>query len=376
MRATWVLIPLIVVLVLVCGVWYFIGPELSGRIWYARETARLQAIRENLPHLKQADKLSTLLREVSKAVKPAVVEIRVLQTSGIEGTRRFGRLEEGAIGSGVILDRKNGYVVTNDHVVSGAKKITVVLADGRKLTAQWVRSDRMTDLAIIKISPDKLLDIPLGDSDKVEVGDLVLAVGSPIRLPQTVTFGMISAKGRMYGRSDKYQNYLQTDAAINHGNSGGPLINMSGEVIGINVAIVSPSGTSAGLGLAIPSNMVKRVSRQLIEDGRVTRGFIGLGFREIDQNIATLLKLPHARGALVIAVAPDGPADSAGIKNGDFILSVNSQPISNIQEFRHIVADITPGETIPIEFYRKGETMILSVKIILQPENMPDAFRP
>ena len=376
MSATKLWVPLVVIGALVwCG-FYVLGPNLAGRISYACESARQRAITENLSKLKQADQLSALFREVSKAVKPAVVEVRVLQEAEPEGRRRSRRLENGAIGSGVIVDHKNGYVVTNDHVISGADRITVVLADGRKLVAQWVRSDRMTDLAVIKIEPDKLLDIPLGDSDNMEVGDLVLAVGSPIQLPQTVTSGMISAKGRMYGRSDKYQNYLQTDAAINHGNSGGPLINMDGEIIGINVAIVSPSGTSAGLGLAIPSNMVKRVARQLIEDGKVTRGFIGLAFRAVDQETAKKRKLPHTRGALVIMVAQNGPADTAGIKEGDFILSVDSQTIANSQEFRHIVADISPGTTIPIELYRDGKTMILSVEIILQPENMSDAFRP
>ena len=374
MRATRLWLPLVVIGILVwCG-WYFLGPTLAGRIWYARETARMRAIREHLPHLKQADGLSTLFREVSKAVKPAVVEVRVLQETAFNRRRLPGTLEGGAIGSGVILDRENGYVVTNEHVISGAEKITVVLADGRKLDAEWARFDKMTDLAVIKITPDRLLDIPLGDSDKVEVGDLVLAVGSPIRLPQTVTFGMISAKGRMYGRSDKYQNYLQTDAAINHGNSGGPLINMAGEIIGINVAIVSPSGTSAGLGLAIPANMVKRVTSQLIEDGKVTRGFIGLAFTAVEEKTAGELNLPHTRGALVTMVAPDGPADLAGIRNGDFILSVDSHAITNSQEFRHIIADISPGTTIPIELYRDGETMILSVKIILQPKDMREAF--
>ena len=397
MRATRLWVPLIVIGALVwCG-FYVLGPTLAGRIWYARETARqraisensytisyaretarMRAIRENLPHLKQADGLSTLFRAVSKVVKPAVVEIRVLQDSEIEGRRLSPRLESGAIGSGVILDRKNGYVVTNEHVISGADKdeITVVLADRRKLVAQWVRSDRMTDLAIIKIAPDKLLEIPLGDSDKVDVGDLVLAVGSPIRLPQTVTFGMISAKGRMYGRSDKYQNYLQTDAAINHGNSGGPLINMAGEIIGINVAIVSPSGTNAGLGLAIPSNTVKRVTGQLIDDGKATRGFIGLQIGELDKTIIARLNLPHGRGALVKMAAPGGPGDLAGIKDDDFILSVDSLPIASSQKFRHIIAAIEPGTIVPLEIYRDGKPMIVSVKIILQPEDMRGAFRP
>ncbi len=357
------------------SLWFF-APKIVYRISYARESARQKALIENLPDLKQADGLSMLFREVSKAVKPAVVEVRVSQKAALTRSRVSPRLEGGAIGSGVVVDRKNGYVVTNEHVISGADSVAVVLADGRKLKAQWVRSDRMTDLAVIKIPPDKLMDSPMGDSDEMEVGDLVLAVGSPIRLPQTVTFGGISAKGRMYGQSDKYQNYLQTDAAINHGNSGGPLINMTGEIIGINVAIVSPSGTNAGLGLAIPSNTVKLVTDQLIKSGKVTRGFIGLAFKAVDQETAGKLGLPHSRGALVTMVAPSGPADKAGIQEGDFILSVDSQPVASSQEFRHIVADILPGTTIPIELFRDEEILILSVKIILQPDNMAEAFRP
>jgi serine protease Do len=304
------------------------------------------------------------------------VEVRVTHAPEVKGRRRLRRLEEGAIGSGVILDHKNGYVVTNEHVISGADKVTVVLADGRKLLAEWVRSDRMTDLAVIKIAPDKLLDIPLGDSDEMEVGDLVLAVGSPIKLPQTVTFGMISAKGRITGRTERYQNYLQTDAAINHGNSGGPLINMAGQVIGINVAIVSTSGTNAGLGLAIPSNMVKRVYRQLIEDGKATRGFIGLQLTELDPRIIERLKLPSDKGALVRMTAPGGPGDLAGIKEDDFILSVDSQSIINSQKFRHIIAALKPGTTVPVEIYRDGKPMIVSVKIIPQPDDMLRAFSP
>jgi len=376
MKASRLWLPLIVVGVLVwCGA-YVLGPSLAGRLWYARETARLKAIRENLPHLSQADSLSTLFREVSKAVKPAVVEVRVVQDAEIRGPELRRRFNEGAIGSGVIIDAENGYIVTNEHVISGAETITVVLADGREINVAWVRSDRMSDLAVIKIDAKRLIDIPMGDSDAVEVGDLVLAVGSPIRLRQTVTFGMISAKGRMYGRSDKYQNYLQTDAAINHGNSGGPLINMSGEIVGINVAIVSPSGTNAGLGLSIPSNMVKRVSSQLIKDGKVTRGFIGLAFREVDEEMALELDLPDTKGALVILVAPDGPADEAGIRVGDFIVTIDSQPVPNTQKLRHIIANIAPGTTIPVKFYRDGQTAVVSVKIQIQPDNMSEAFRP
>jgi S1-C subfamily serine protease len=374
MNLSKLLAPFLVIATLIWGGLWIFAPKLVDRISYARESARQRAIIESLPKLKQADGLSMLYREVSKAVKPAVVEVRVSKTTEIPGQRFSSVPEAGAIGSGVVVDRKNGYVVTNEHVISGADSVSVVLADGRKLRAEWVRSDRMTDLAVIKIPPDKLMDIPLGDSDEMEVGDLVLAVGSPIRLPQTVTFGGISAKGRMYGQPDKYQNYLQTDAAINHGNSGGPLINMAGEIIGINVAIVSTSGASAGLGLAIPSNTVKRVTRQLIESGKVARGFIGLAFKKIDKEDAAELKLPHTNGALVTMVAPNGPGDVAGIKPGDFILSADSQIVVNSQKFRHIIAAIKPGTVIPIELYRDGETIILSVKIILQPENMERAF--
>jgi serine protease Do len=376
MSVSKLLLPFIVVGVLVWCSLFFFAPEVVWRISYARESARQKAIAENLPNLKHADGLSTLFREVSNAVKPAVVEIRIFKKAEFKGMRIPRRLERGVIGSGVVIDRENGYVVTNEHVISGADEITVILADGRKLSAEWVRADRMTDLAVIKISPDNLLDIPLGDSDKMEVGDLVLAVGSPIRLPQTVTFGMISAKGRITERTDRYQNYLQTDAAINHGNSGGPLVNMSGEIIGINVAIVSPSGTSAGLGLSIPSNIVKRVTSQLIKDGKATRGFIGLQLGLLNRATTARLKLPHERGALVRMTAPGGPGDLAGIKNDDFIVSVDSLPVLNSQKFRHIIAAIEPGTTVPVEIYRDGKLMIVSVKIILQPENMEKAFRP
>ena len=376
MRIARLWLPLIVMGTLVWSGSYFLGPTLAHRISYARETGRQQAITENLPNLKKADGLSVLLREVVKSVKPAVVEVRVARKARRERWRRVPEDRDDAIGSGVIVDREKGYVVTNWHVISRADEITVVLADERELIAEWVRSDRLTDLAVIKIAPDDLIDIPLGDSDEMEVGDQVLAVGSPMKLPQTVTFGRISAKGRMTVRSDTYQNYLQTDASINHGNSGGPLINMAGKIIGINVAIVSPSETSAGLGLAIPANTVQRVTKELLKDGRVTRGFIGLAFGAADRELTEDLKLPHSRGALVTMVAPDGPADLAGIKVDDFIVSIGDKTVVSSQEFRHIVADIRPGTTIPIELYRDGETMILSVKIVLQPDDMTEAFRP
>ncbi|MDP6636560.1 MAG: trypsin-like peptidase domain-containing protein [Phycisphaerae bacterium] len=374
MNTTKLWLPFLIVGVLVWCSLYCFAPSLVDRISYARQAARLRAITENMPDLKDVDRLSAMLREVSRAVKPAVVEVRVAGSGEFDRWRRVPGNKSGSVGSGVIVDSENGYVVTNEHVISDADAITVVLADGREFVAEWVRFDRMTDLAVIKIAPERLMQISMGDSDKVEVGDQVFAIGSPMGLPQTVTFGRISAKGRMTARSDTYQNYIQTDAAINHGNSGGPLIDMSGKIIGINVAIVSRSGTNAGLGLAIPSNRVKRVTDQLIKNGKAMRGFIGLEIDTPSQAVARRLNLPHTKGALVRRVAPGGPGDLAGIETNDFILSVDSKTVVNSQKFRHFIADIKPGTVVPIQIYRDGETMIVSVKIILQPDDMRGAF--
>jgi len=258
------------------------GPMLVERIAYAAEKGSNQAVREELRQLSEREQISRLFRTVAKAVKPAVVEVHVRKREAApsidmdEFLRRFFgeqvpprdsrpereryRILRG-LGSGVIVDAKNGYILTNHHVVAEADEVDVVLADGKKLDAEIVGGDWQTDLAVVKVESDGLIDAPLGDSDKMEVGDWVLAIGSPEKLPQTVTAGIISAKGRKTG-GRPYENFLQTDAAINHGNSGGPLVNMRGEVIGINAAIVSRTGVNEGIGLAIPSNMAVDLQRQ------------------------------------------------------------------------------------------------------------------
>ncbi len=285
-KKTW--ITLTIMIVLVAATTMFI-PSLAGRIAYAVSANQNAADRANLAELSRRDQLSQLFRAVAKAVKPAVVVVQVTKKIEIEDPfdtdeffERFFK-DEGApfrrefrrpprrrqyfregVGSGVIVDAKNGYILTNYHVVSGADSLKVILADDREFEAEWIRHDRQTDLAVIKIKADGLIDAPLGNSDKIEVGDWVLAIGSPRALPQTVTAGIISAKGRTTGRGDMYQNLLQTDAAINRGNSGGPLVNMRGEVIGINNAIFSHSGGNEGIGFAIPSNMARNIMDQLI----------------------------------------------------------------------------------------------------------------
>jgi len=274
------IVPWLLALALAVAVLIYV-PALAGRIRYARVTAEVKVLRGSLDGMSRGDTLSPLFHTVASAVKPAVVVIRTSERMQVQTEpdvhdflrRFFGDdtapqqsrpqyyVREG-IGSGIIVDAKNGYVLTNRHVVHGAQTAEVMLADGRTLQAEWARTDKRTDLAIVKIAPGELVDVPLGDSGQVAVGDCVLAIGAPEGLPQTVTSGIISAKGRV--TSDGYESFLQTDAAINPGNSGGPLVNMQGQVIGINTAIISPVGVNAGIGLAIPSNVAKEAMAELI----------------------------------------------------------------------------------------------------------------
>jgi len=348
------------------------------------------AANAELERLAQRETLSRLFRAVAKAVKPAVVEIRVKKRVRMprsfdpeEFFRRFWGQEPGrgweppreryfmqrGLGSGVIVDAKNGYVLTNHHVVSGADEVEVVLADGRRFQTQWVRTDWQTDLAVLKIRPDRLASAPLGDSDKIQVGDWVLAIGSPEGLPQTVTAGIISAKGRQTG-GRPYENFLQTDAAINKGNSGGPLVNLRGEVIGINTAIVSRTGVNEGIGLAVPANMARHVMEQLIDKGKVVRGFLGVTIQDVDEELAKSFDLPHTRGALVTKVVPDSPADKAGLREEDFIVAVGSRPVANKDELRNRIAQLSPGQRVVLTVIRHGKRMKLTVKIGHQPADM------
>ena len=230
----------------------------------------------------------------------------------------------------------------------------------------------MTDLALVKIEADRLVEAPLGDSDEAKVGDWVLAIGSPRGLPQTVTAGIISAKGRhlRLGQQGLYQDSLQTDAAINKGNSGGPLVNMKGEVIGINNAIASESGGNEGIGFAIPSNMARDIMNQLIDKGKVVRGFLGIQMNELTEAGAKALGLPDAEGVLVSKVVEDSPADKAGIRIEDVIVSVNGKKTPDMNQLRNLIASITPGETVEVVIYRKGEKKTLKVKMESQPQDM------
>lgn len=276
------------------------------------------------------------------------------------------------VGSGVIVNSE-GYILTNHHVVDGALEIKVELTDNRTFTAKLVGSDPPSDLAVLKVDAKDLPTLSLGDSDKVRVGDFVLAVGNPLGIGQTVTSGIVSAKGRATGLSDgSFEDFLQTDAAINRGNSGGALVNTTGELIGINSQILSPSGGNIGIGFAIPSNMAKVVMDQLMKTGKVRRGMLGVTIQSVDSDLAQSLNLPAARGAIVTSVNNGGPADKAGLKRGDVITAVNKQPIADNNNLRNIVASLPPGSNVEVTALRNGRDQNFQVALA----ELPDRAEP
>jgi len=271
------------------------------------------------------------------------------------------------LGSGVIIT-EDGYILTNNHVVDGAKEVKVTTEDGHEYTAKVIGRDPKTDLAVVKIDAKDLPVVPMADSDKVQVGDVVLAIGNPFGVGQTVTKGIVSATDRGNMGIEAYENFIQTDAAINPGNSGGALVDIEGRLIGINTAILSGSGGSQGVGFAIPSNIARSVMKSLVEHGHVTRGYLGVMIQNVTTALAEEFKLKDSNGALVGEVVEDGPAAKAGFKPGDVVVEFNGKKITDSRRLQLTVADTKPGTTVPVEILRNGVKKTLRVAV----KQLPD----
>ncbi len=317
--------------------------------------------------------LAPLLQDVT----PAVVNISVQTRSALEQNplfrdpffRRFFNIpdqaerREQSAGSGVILDAAKGYVVTNFHVIKDAEQILVTLKDRRQFQAKLVGTDPGTDIAVLKIEAKKLQALRLGNSDTLNVGDFVVAIGNPFGLGQTVTSGIISALGRSGLDIEGYEDFIQTDASINPGNSGGALVNLKGELIGINSAIIGPSGANVGIGFAVPSAMVKAVVDQIVRFGEVRRGRLGATSEDITYDLAASLGLASVDGAIINSVEPNSPAEKAGLKARDVVIAVNGKSIRNSIDLRNKIGLMPIGETLNLDLIRNGKSLTTQVKI-------------
>ncbi len=318
-----------------------------------------------LPATAMRDGVPTLAPILEK-VTPAVVNIAVLQRSPEEQNpllrdpffRRFFGIPEDmppqiAAGSGVVVDAKNGYVMTNAHVVKDAREVLVTLKDNRRLPAKLVGADPGTDIALLKVDAKNLVEARFGDSDALQVGDFVLAVGNPFGLGQTVTSGIVSALGRSGLSMEGFEHFIQTDASINPGNSGGALINLKGELVGINTAIIGPSGGNVGIGFAVPAVMARAVMDQLVRYGEVKRGRLGISMQDV----------MGGEGAVVAEVQPNSPASQAGLRKGDVVTALNGRPVRGAAELRARLGIVPVGETVELRVQRGGETRTLKARV-------------
>ncbi len=268
-----------------------------------------------------------------------------------------------SLGSGVIVDAKKGYILTNNHVVGKADKITVTLKDGRVFDAKLVGTDPESDVAVIQIPAKDLQDLPIADSDQLRVGDFVVAIGNPFGLGQTVTSGIVSALGRTGLGIEGYEDFIQTDASINPGNSGGALVNLRGELVGINTAIIAPSGGNVGIGFAIPSNMAISLMTHLVTHGEVNRGRLGVAVQDLTPELATAFGLKNRKGAVITQILEGSPAEKAGLKPGDIIVSINGKQVKNSSSIRNAVGLLRIGDTVTMQILQKGRLKTVSANI-------------
>jgi Do/DeqQ family serine protease len=317
--------------------------------------------------------LAPVLDQVTPSVVNVYTQTRVRVRSPLMDDpffRRFFNIPDAprerisqSLGSGVIVDAEQGYVLTNNHVIAGADDISITLADGRSFEAEVIGTDPDTDLAMVRIPADDLRALPFADSNRLRVGDFVVAVGNPFGLGQTVTSGIVSALGRTGFRGLEFQNFIQTDASINPGNSGGALINLRGELVGINSAIFTPSGGNVGIGFAIPSAMARYVMDQLAAFGEVRRGTLGIFVQDLTADLAGAFGIEAGHGALVAEVTEDSGADKAGVRPGDVITSVAGYPVSSAQQFHNLEGQFPVGEKLDLEYVRDGKAQSTKVRV-------------
>jgi Do/DeqQ family serine protease len=316
--------------------------------------------------------IAPMLRQVTPGVVNIAVRGRVRETNPLAQDpffRRFFNLpqtqerETQATGSGVIVDAAQGYVLTNAHVVANETRIEVTTKDNRRFTARLIGRDEETDIAVLKIPPDHLTAVPMGDSDKAQVGDFVVAIGNPFGLGQTVTSGIISALGRSGLGIEGYEDFIQTDASINPGNSGGPLVNFAGQMIGINTAILAPGGGNIGIGFAVPINMARKVMDQLIRYGTVRRGRIGVTIQNLTPELAQAMNTTHTTGAVIARVEPGSPAQRGGLRNGDLVLAVNGERVRSGTQLRNLIGLSPIGTEARLTIDRRGSESTVEVKI-------------
>lgn len=320
---------------------------------------------------EQLPSLAPMLEQVTPAVVSIAVEGKQVQRQQIPeqfqfffGPEQTRERPFRGLGSGVIIDTKKGHIVTNYHVINGADDIKVKLHDGREYDAELIGGDQMSDIALLKLETAKnLTQIKVADSDKLRVGDFSVAIGNPFGLGQTVTSGIVSALGRSGLNLENFENFIQTDAAINSGNSGGALVNLNGELIGINTAILGPNGGNVGIGFAIPSNMMKNLTEQILDFGEVKRGMLGVQGGEVTSELAEALGYESSKGAFVSQIVPDSAADKAGLKAGDVIVSINGKRIDTFSELRAKVATLGAGKQIELGVVRDGKNMTFDVTL-------------
>ncbi|MDH0088160.1 serine endoprotease DegQ [Enterobacter bugandensis] len=331
------------------------------------------ALPSQVPGQAATPSLAPMLEKVLPAVVSVQVEGTAVQSQrvpeelkkyfGDESPNQQAQPFEG-LGSGVIIDAAKGYILTNNHVISQADKISVQLNDGREFDAKLIGGDDQSDIALLQVqNPSNLTQIAIADSDKLRVGDFAVAVGNPFGLGQTATSGIVSALGRSGLNLEGLENFIQTDASINRGNSGGALLNLNGELIGINTAILAPGGGSIGIGFAIPSNMAKTLAQQLIQFGEVKRGLLGIKGMEMSADIAKAFNINVQRGAFVSEVLPNSGSAKAGIKSGDVIVSLNDKPLSSFAELRSRIATTEPGAKVNLGLIRDGKTLNVEVTL-------------